>query len=115
MRILSGLTMRLIELLPLSVHGPRQAPSGAMRPRFARRQSRAIGDPLSSRLRMLAASAESAVVAGLKMNARSFPPTPSQLMSPETRGVNGAPDRATTVQLRRRLLANLLPNWSWIL
>src|SRR5437762_13263918 len=107
MRTLSGLTVRLIALLPLIVHGPWHAPRGAILPRFWRRQSRAIGDPLSSRLRMLAASAESAVVAGSKMNARSFPPTPSPLMSPETRGVIGAPDRPTTVQLRRSVLPKL--------
>src|SRR4051812_14588118 len=94
MRIFTGLIVRLTLLLPLSVQGPWHATIGDSLPKFLRRQSFAIGEPLSSSACMPALRAESATSAGLKTKARSLPLAPSPLMSPATRGVIGAPDRA---------------------
>jgi hypothetical protein len=69
---LSWFTEILIALFPLNVHGPRQLASLDNVPSWCRRQSRAIGEPVSSSCRICAASAESAVCAGSNTKARSF-------------------------------------------
>src|SRR6185312_16452818 len=73
------------------VQGPRQLLRPATVPSCDVRQSRTLDGELAINSFIAEASAGSAVVAGLNMNARSLC-EPSPLMSPDTIGVNGAPE-----------------------